>query len=227
MALTSSRALRRLRLPATAVIVAGLVVMTPALASAHVEVKPESVPGGDVAEIAFTVPNEESNASTVKVVVLLPDDPPLASVETTPIPGWTVSTKERRLVTPIEVEGAEVSRVVGEITWTATDGGIGPEQFEDFPLSIGVLPDSGELVFKAVQTYSNGDVVSWDETAVGDADPEHPAPTLEITMSDETAEASDSDADDDSGDALAIGLSIAAVVVSLAALGVVWRRSRA
>ena len=79
----------RLALAAAGAIALGLAL--PVVAAAHVEVKPESVPGGDFAEVAFAVPNEESGASTVKVVVVLPTDPPLASVETTPIPGWLMS----------------------------------------------------------------------------------------------------------------------------------------
>jgi len=233
--------LRRSALAGLAAIAA--VALLPAVAWAHVEVRPESVAGGDFAEVAFSVPNEQSHASTVKLVVLLPTDTPLASVQTTPLPGWSVTTKERKLTKPIELEGAQISTVISQITWTATANGIGPGQFEDFPVSLGVLPESGTLVFKAVQTYSNGHVVTWNETAVGGAEPEHPAPTLEVTAPDEGTGAgattettasqaehpasSSGDGDDNSGDALPIVLSIAAVVVSLGALGLAWRRGRA
>ena len=233
--------LRRSALAGLAAIAAD--ALLPAVAWAHVEVKPESVVGGDFAEVAFSVPNEESHASTVKLTVLLPTDTPLASVQTTPLPGWSVTTKERKLSKPIELEGAQISTVVSEITWTATADGIGPGQFEDFPVSLGVLPESGKLVFKAVQTYSNGNVVTWNETAVGGAEPEHPAPTLEVTAPDEGhgggtttestappaehAASSSGDGHDNSGDALPIVLSISALVVSLGALGLAWRRGRA
>jgi uncharacterized protein YcnI len=244
MAATTAVLTRRLRRSALAGIAAlASVALLPAVAAAHVEVKPGSVPGGDFAEVAFTVPNEQSHASTVKLLALLPTDTPLASVQTTPLPGWSVKTRERKLSEPIELEGAEISKVVSQIAWKATDGGIGPGQFEDFPVSLGLLPESGELVFKAVQTYSNGDVVTWNETAVGAAEPEHPAPTLELTAPDEggggtTTEttappsdgqkASSADGDgDSSGDAMPLVLSIAALVVSLGALGLAWRSSRA
>jgi periplasmic copper chaperone A len=210
------------------------------VASAHVEVKPESVPGGDFAQVAFAVPNEESHASTVKLVVVLPTDTPLASVQTTPLPGWSVSTKERTLSEPIDFFGSKVSRVVSQVTWTATAGGIGPGQFQDFPLSLGVLPESGELVFKAVQTYSNGDVVTWNETAIGDAEPEHPAPTLELTAPDDGShadasgdshsadlETGASHSGDGSGSAVPLVVSIAALVASIGALTLAWRRGGA
>jgi uncharacterized protein YcnI len=248
MAATTAVRTRRLSRSALAGLTAlAAVVLLQAVASAHVEVKPGSVPGGDFAEVAFTVPNEESGASTMKLVVLLPTDTPLASVQTTPLPGWAVTTKHRKLAEPIELEGAEISTVVSQITWKATDGGIGPGQFEDFPVSLGVLPESGELVFKAVQTYSNGDVVTWNETAIGGAEPEHPAPTLELTAPNDgqgggtttqttpppaeepTASSSDGNRDDDDGssDVVPIVLSVAALVVSLGALGLAWRRGRA
>jgi uncharacterized protein YcnI len=216
---------------------AAAVLLFPAVAAAHVEVKPESVPGGDFAEVAFSVPNEELDASTVKLVVVLPTDQPLASVETTPLPGWRVTTKERKLAEPIELEGTEISKAVSQVTWQATGPGIAPGEFQDFPISLGVLPTSGELVFKAVQTYSNGDVVIWNESAIGGAEPEHPAPTLELTApadagsadhhADEHAdEHADDGSDDDSGDTLAIALSIVALLVSFGALGIALKRGR-
>jgi uncharacterized protein YcnI len=208
------------------------------VASAHVEVKPESVAGGDFAQVALTVPNERDDASTVKLVVVLPTDTPLASVQTTPIPGWSVSTKERTLAEPIDFFGSKVSKVVSQVTWTATAGGIGPGQFQDFPLSLGVLPESGTLVFKALQTYSNGDVVTWNETGVGGAEPEHPAPTLEITAPDDEGHAGGSDdshaaaletGSDSSGSdsAVPLVLSITALVAAIGALALAWRRGSA
>ena len=49
-------------------------------------------------------------------------------------------------------------------------------------MSFGPLPDdTDELVFKALQTYSSGEVVSWiDETPEGGAEPEHPAPVVHL-----------------------------------------------
>jgi uncharacterized protein YcnI len=255
MAATSTTTARRLRRSAIAALAAAAAVLVlPAIASAHVEVKPGEVEGGDFAEVAFSVPNERDDASTVKLRVLLPTDQPLASVQTTPVPGWTITTKERKLATPIDFFGSKVSKVVSQITWKATDGGIAPGQFQDFPVSLGVLPTSGELTFKAVQTYSNGEVVKWDEVAVGGAEPEHPAPVLSVTAAaDETggettappteeptttatsstgepsSQASgDSGEGDDEGasDWVAIVLSVVALAASLGALGLTWKRRR-
>lgn len=38
------------------------------------------------------------------------------------------------------------------------------------------------MTFTAIQTYSNGDVVSWIQTSVkGAPEPDHPAPVLRLT----------------------------------------------
>jgi uncharacterized protein len=47
----------------------------------------------------------------------------------------------------------------------------------------GPLPKNvGQLEFKALQTYSDGEVVQWIEPTVkGGDEPEHPAPVLKLT----------------------------------------------
>src|SRR3954453_6411561 len=158
------------------------VVALPLAAQAHVEVQPGAVPGGDFSVVAFRVPNERDDASTTKLRVILPPKTPLGSVQTTAMPGWKVQTATRKLAKPIEMFGAKLDRVVSQVTWTATQGGVRPGQFQDFELSLGQLPKSGKLTFTAVQTYSGGEKVLWNEvSADGAAEPEHPAPTLEIT----------------------------------------------
>jgi hypothetical protein len=127
-----------------------------------------------------------------------------------------------------------VTNVVSEISWEASGEGISPGQFVDFPVSLGVLPTSGTMTFKAVQTYSSGEVVRWDQVAVGDAEPEHPAPVLTLTApaddsSSESTAASDADQesdDDDAGATIGLVLSIVALVLSIAAVGLAWKRPR-
>ena len=76
-----------------------------------------------------------------------------------------------------------VTEAVSKITWTATDGGLEPGEFDLFTISAGPLPTkTGKLTFKAIQTYSDGTVVSWIEPTVkGAPEPEHPAPILTLT----------------------------------------------
>jgi methionine-rich copper-binding protein CopC/uncharacterized protein YcnI len=145
-------------------------------------VQPGSAEGGGFSVVAFRVPNERDDASTTQLRVTLPKDQPLGSVQTTPMPGWKITTGTRHLDKPIEMFGERLDTVVSEVTWTATDGGIRPGQFQDFNLSLGQLPKSGELVFNVLQSYSGGEKVNWNEiSADPSVEPEHPAPILSIT----------------------------------------------
>jgi uncharacterized protein len=250
---TSTRSTR----PGFRVALAGLLSGTallalPSVSWAHVDVQPDEVPGGGFSVISFRVPNERDDASTTKLRVLMPVDQPLASVRTTPLPGWTIATKDRQLEEPIDFFGSKVSSVVSELTWTATGPGLRPGQFQDFAVSLGQLPESGEMVFRAIQTYSGGEVVKWNEVSVDDSvEPEHPAPVLALTAGDDdghdagptttepskdpsatsvsSSTGSDTEAasDDGSSSGLATGLSAAALLVALGALAVAWRRGRA
>jgi uncharacterized protein YcnI len=163
-------------------IVVAAVLALPALAQAHVTVQPQTAAGGGFSVVAFRVPNEREDASTTQLRVTLPKDQPIGSVQTTPVAGWKISTATRQLDKPIEMFGEQVDTVVSEVTWTAIDGGIRPGQFQDFAVSLGQLPESGELVFNTLQTYSNGVNEAWNEVSTDPSvEPEHPAPILRIT----------------------------------------------
>lgn len=240
------RTFRRCAVAAATVALATLAL--PGVAQAHVTVQPGELEGGGFSVVTFRVPNERDDASTARIRVLLPEDQPVGSVQTTPVPGWTVATKTRALTEPIEMFGRQVDTVVSQITWTATGEGVQPGQFQDFPVSMGQLPRSGELVFRAVQTYSTGEQVNWTEVSLDDSvEPEHPAPTLTLTSPVEgTGEATPgvdgaadgtqdaeirpaaADTDDDSATpALPTALSAAALLVAFGALGLAWRKGRA
>ena len=179
---TSQRPARRSAARAAAVLLgAAAVVAVPAAAGAHVTVQPDTVEGGGYAVVALRVPNERDDASTTRVVVRLPADQPLGSVQTTPVPGWTSRVVERTLEEPVEVHGEPVERVAARIVWTATGPGVRPGQFQDFAVSMGPLPDSGQLVLATEQVYSSGERVNWNEVAVDESvEPERPAPVLTL-----------------------------------------------
>ncbi|HTJ67296.1 MAG TPA: YcnI family protein [Actinospica sp.] len=152
-----------------------------ATASAHVTVSPTSLPQGSTAELSFKVPNEESKADTVELQLQIPTDHPIAQVLAKPVPGWTVTVHTVKLAKPLTTDDGTFTTAVDEIDWTG--GTILPDQYQDFQISVDPLPsDTTQLVFKAVQTYSNGDVVRWiDLSTAADSDPEHPAPVLTLT----------------------------------------------
>ncbi|SDM58897.1 YcnI family copper-binding membrane protein [Streptomyces wuyuanensis] len=153
-------------------------------AVAHVSVQPqgEAAKGG-YATVNFKVPNERDNASTVKLEVTVPADHPLSSVMPQPVPGWKAEVTKTRLAKPLSVHGKQITEAVSKITWTAAGGKIGPGEFQQFPVSLGQLPENtDELVFKALQTYDNKEVVRWiEEPQKGAAEPDHPAPVLALS----------------------------------------------
>jgi len=53
---------------------------------------------------------------------------------------------------------------------------------DKFAILAGPIPAGGkQLVFKAVQTYANGEVVRWIEIRhAGEPEPAHPAPVLDV-----------------------------------------------
>jgi uncharacterized protein YcnI len=153
------------------------------VAQAHVTVDPSDAVQGGFARIAFRVPTESDTASTTKLEVVLPADKPIASVSTMPLPGWTATTETTKLATPIKTDDGTVTDAVTKITWTASsaDTAIKPGQFQEFPVSLGPLPKTDKLVFKVLQTYSDGNIVRWiDDTVEGQPEPEHPAPVLKL-----------------------------------------------
>ncbi|MFJ2242121.1 MULTISPECIES: YcnI family protein [unclassified Streptomyces] len=169
-------------------VAASTVLILAGTASAHVSVQPqgEAAKGG-YATVNFKVPNERDNAATTKVEVNFPTDHPLASVMPQAVPGWDIAVTKSKLAKPLEMHGQKINEAVSKVTWTATgdkdERGIRPGDFQQFPLSIGQLPeDADRLVFKAIQTYDNKEVVRWiEEQKKGAEEPESPAPVLALT----------------------------------------------
>ncbi|MFF7927514.1 YcnI family protein [Streptomyces mirabilis] len=172
------------RIAAAGAVAASAVLAVSAPAFAHVSVQPEgeAAKGGYVV-VDFKVPNERDDASTNQVEVNFPTDHPLASVMPQPLDGWSVKVTKTKLAKPLTMHGEKISEAVSKVTWTATGKGIEPGFFQKFPLSVGALPeDTDELVFKAIQTYDNKEVVRWIEPQkAGQEEPENPAPVLTLS----------------------------------------------
>jgi uncharacterized protein YcnI len=197
---------------AAAAVAAGALSL-PAAASAHVTIEPQQVQAGASTVLAVRVPNERDDASTVKVDVRLP--PGFVSASWEALPGWKVRAVKQKLSKPIQTDDGPIDEQIGEIAWTASGkaAGIQPGEFRDFPLSVTIPGKAGQtLTFKALQTYSNGEVVRW----IGAPDAEEPAPQIQLTAARAQATARPAPApataaasDDDSSD----GLSIVALVI--------------
>ncbi|MFJ5273609.1 YcnI family protein [Streptomyces sp. NPDC088358] len=172
------------RIAAAGAVAASAVLALSVPAFAHVSVQPEGVAAkGEYAVVDFKVPNERDDSATTKVEVNLPTDHPLASVMPQPLDGWSVKVTRSKLAKPLTLHGEQISEAVSKVTWTATGKGIEPGFFQKFPLSVGQLPeDADELVFKAIQTYDNKEVVRWIEPQKeGAEEPENPAPVLALS----------------------------------------------
>ncbi|WP_405871192.1 MULTISPECIES: YcnI family protein [unclassified Streptomyces] len=195
------------RLAATGALAASAVVVLSSPAFAHVSVQPEGTAAkGGYAVIDFKVPNERDDTSTTKLEVAFPTDHPLASAMPEPMDGWDIKVTKAKLAKPLEVHGEKINEAVSKITWTATGDGVKPGFFQKFPVSVGTLPeDADELVFKALQTYSDKEVVRWIEVQKdGAEEPENPAPVLALSAASEDGHSHGStaeDASDDSKDA--------------------------
>ncbi len=213
-----------------------LAVGVPLAASAHVTVNPGTADPGSYTQVQFRVPNESETAETVRLEVTLPSDTPFTSVRYEPVPGWTATITTATLPQPVEVGGNTITEAPTSIVWQADPGvGIGQGEFVNFPVSLGPVPDVGSVLLPAVQTYDDGKVAEWtatpDEVAADDT--LDPAPVLYITdappadehaahgagaagssgSSDEMTMTTDAAAPADSSSGLALGLSIAALVL--------------
>jgi uncharacterized protein YcnI len=170
------------RVSAVTAAVAALTLASAAPASAHVTVNPGTATKGGYTKVSFRVPNESDKADTTKVEVNLPADAPIASVSLKPVAGWTAVTASGKLATPVKTDDGELTEAVTKITWTATAGAaVKPGQFQEFDVSLGPLPEVDRIIFKTLQTYSDGTIVRWiDEPTTDGSEPEHPAPVLKL-----------------------------------------------
>jgi periplasmic copper chaperone A len=191
---------------------AALSLLAPAAAQAHVTLQPDTAPAGGFTRLDVRVPNERDDAGTTKVDVQLPPGFETASYE--PVPGW-------------DVEVAREGEQVTQITWTGEgkQGVIAPGQFQDFGLSLKMPEGKGgeKLIFKALQTYDDGEVVRW----IGPEDADEPAPvvTLEAAAGGHAAAAGSSapapaaSSDDGGTDTLTIVAVVLGALALIAALG--------
>lgn len=171
---TRSSSMHRKILAATAI----AALAAPAAASAHVTLQPNQATAGAFTKLDVRVPTERDNASTVKIDVRFPAG--FASVSYEPKPGWKVRVIKSKLATPIQTDDGPITEGVTRMIWTGTKKGLGkiaPGQFMDFPISVQIPGKAGDkLTFKALQTYSNGEVVRW----IGAPNAAQPAPQVTV-----------------------------------------------
>jgi periplasmic copper chaperone A len=213
-----ARILPRTAVVGTAAAAAVLLLAVPALA--HITITPDSVPAGTAAVLTFHVPNEEAHANTTQVDMQIPTTHPIAQLLVKPVPGWKISVRAVTLAKPVVTDDGQFTQAVSEVIWSG--GQIVPGQFQDFTVSADPLPQGvSQMVFKAIQTYSNGDVVRWIDLAQpGQPEPDHPAPVLALTTGAATASGKTTTTATAAGsvtDGTARALAIAGLLVGLLA----------
>jgi len=230
----------------TALVVAVATLAIPTAAQAHVTLQPNTAAAGAFTRLDVRVPNERDDASTSEVQVQFPDGFASASYE--PVAGWNVEVETGTLATPIQTDDGEITEGVDTITWTADSDAdaIPPGGFLDFGLSVQIPGKAGdELTFKALQTYTGGEVVRW----IGAEDSDNPAAIVTVTDATEadqagshedTAEATPSPAqrtsataatptedDDDSNALVIVALILGALGLTAALAGLIRPRRSA
>jgi periplasmic copper chaperone A len=217
------------RVAAAAATAAGVVLVTAIPAAAHVSVSSLDAAPGGFGKLVFRVPNESDSADTTKLTVQLPTDTPFAAVSTMAVPGWNVQAEPTKLAQPVEMHGATITEAVTSVTWTAQNGqGLAPGEFGEFALSVGTFPENVDTMsFPATQTYSDGEVVQWNQKVAPGTpesqEPERPAPTLEIAAADVAPTAATAQPADSGSSNAPLILSGVAVALGGAALLVALR----
>jgi uncharacterized protein YcnI len=231
--------MRRRRALVLVPVLAAMLLVLAGPAWAHVTIDPDEAAQGGFATVRFRVPNERDDAATTSLEVEFPTDNPIPSARIQPVAGWTATVETAPATGGAEADegGAEEpAEMVTRITWTG--GAIQPGQFEEFPVSMGPLPDDADqLLFPAIQTYDSGEVVRWiEETPPSGEEPENPAPTLTLTAGggeeepengeSETASDADDTESDDSNTLAVVALIVGALGLVAGGVALVQGRRR-
>lgn len=210
-------------------------------AAAQVSIVPDQTSGGGTQTFAFRLANERTDTKSTRLELDFPQDPPIAFVQVTPVPGWTATVHSRPLNPPVEVGDRTVSEVAASLVLEG--GAVPPGQFEQFIVTLGPLPATGRLVFQATQGFANGAVAHWTDTPgqnspapvitlgqpvaaapAATSAPTGAAPQQDVTSSVPTYQADTPRAESGGGPPLALlwgALGLAAVIIAI-----VWHRAR-
>jgi uncharacterized protein YcnI len=216
--------MRRAR--ASAAVAAAAVLVTAAPAGAHVTMQPTASRPAELQRYTVYVPNERKTATT-GVRIRVPAGIDFALVE--PVPGWKATVRR-------------AGDRIAELRWQG--GRVEPDQYAELHFIARNPVRAGTVTWPALQAYADGKVVRW----IGSPDADEPAPRVSVsesapvvdavnthgqlqpkdsgTATTPAAPARASTTKEDSGDGLPLGLSIAALVAALAALGLTLTRRR-
>jgi uncharacterized protein YcnI len=167
-------------------VAAAIVLGTAASASAHVEAEASSTAVNSYTTVTFSVPHGCDGSPTTKLQFHVPE----SVIEVTPTvnPNWTITKATEPYTAPSSAAGSDEDEAeaaaerVTSVTYTAKTP-LPADERDTFSLSF-ALPDGkpGDTVSMPVtQTCEKGST-EWDQaTKAGQAEPEHPAPTITLT----------------------------------------------
>jgi uncharacterized protein YcnI len=180
-------------------------------AYAHVVVVPKTVNVGAFQTFTVGVPNEKE-IPTTGVKLIIPEG--LMHVTPTVKAGWTITMKE----------SGDEGKVV-EIDWI---GGSIPEgQRDDFSFSAQAPANETTLIWKAYQTYQNGEVVAWDQDSSSNNHDGEVNPYSTTVITNDAAIKMNEDAVDKrevKTDIVWQGLTMLALLLSVVAIGMQLRK---
>lgn len=144
----------------TAVLAAG------GVASAHIDPDPIAMQAGTTGTAAFKVEHGCDGSPTASMKFKIPDG--VTGAAAVDKAGWTAT--------------------VADNTLDFAGGPLAPDQEDHFDITFTAPTQPGDIRFPVIQTCEKGEL-AWIEVAVdGQAEPEHPAPTIKITAGPPTAE---------------------------------------
>jgi uncharacterized protein YcnI len=151
------RPIRRHVLVAAAA-VAGVVGLRAGVASAHIDPDPPTVPAGTSVTVGFGVEHGCDGSNTTQLEFQIPAG--VADAVAVDKPGWTTSA-----------DGDTV---------TFTGGNLDAATPETFSLTFTAPAVTGTIRFPIIQTCAVGELAWIEQTTPGAAEPEHPAPEMEV-----------------------------------------------
>ena len=174
-------ALRRVGLVILGTAFAVGVLAGPVGAHVRVEADPSS-PGATDATLKIRAAGESDSAGTSKLEVVA--DPAIAADQVTLVSGpsgWTLN--------PGPNEG-----------FVLTGPAVAKGAAAEFSVTVKKLPDAPQVVFKVLQTYSDGEVVRWIELAGPDGkEPGRPAAVVKLTPGEASSSSSEHAGSDHGG----------------------------
>lgn len=154
-------------------ILAFVLSVAAAAASAHVSVTPPSAAAGSHVRLAFGITHGCQGAATTEVVLRLPHEQVL-NARPMPKAGWTLEIERRPLARPYELHGRRIADSVAEIRWRG--GPLANAHYDEFVIAAKLADGSADaLPIEVLQLCERGRN-DW----VGPPGSDSPAPVLRI-----------------------------------------------